>query len=72
MTMKKDKPKTGKNMLELFDKNADMFYMFGSRTKDFTPIINTLELFVKQIGSHKNYPQDNSNNPRLSFGRPTS
>lgn len=44
-------PKTGsiKDILEMFDENASLFYMLGSSIKDFTPIIEILELFVKQM-----------------------
>lgn len=49
MNMKKDKIVGTKNMLKLFDENVDMFSLFGSKTKDFTLIINILELFVKQM-----------------------
>lgn len=49
MAMKKDRITGTKDMLEFFDDSSDMLSLFGSKTKDYTLIINTLELFVEQM-----------------------
>ena len=41
--------KSASKMLKMFDENANLFSIFCGIKKDFSLIINTLELFVKQM-----------------------
>ncbi|MBU2637510.1 MAG: plasmid pRiA4b ORF-3 family protein [Nanoarchaeota archaeon] len=52
--MKKGKEITVRELLKYFDEGADIFSVFGSRTKDFTLIIDALESFVNQIKAIRN------------------
>ena len=40
-------------MLKLFDENSEIANMFVQRTKDFTLVIDTLNLFLKQMNITK-------------------
>lgn len=55
--VKKDKL-IAKNMLKFFDEAADLSFMVDPKTKDFTLIIDALELFIKQMKITKEVSQE--------------
>ena len=59
--MKPNKIRNTKDILKRFDENAEMLEGFGTKTKEFTPLIKILELLVKQMKIVRRYPKLHKN-----------
>ena len=50
--------KTSKDMLDFFDKHYDMANLMELKTKDFTPVVDALELLLKQMSTTREISEE--------------